>query len=153
MAAINRHHARRSRSSFDRFINRCEGDAFSRGVNDHAPAGQRCDDLIVVVLASRWRNENRRTQERHEEPEAYGRNFSVTPTAISRRAHLLQFTPPRPSTGESPNLALKTAESCLRRFPHAVASAKIEIRIQPRKTALYGTQKDEKYQAWRQARQ
>src|SRR5437773_9190432 len=117
MAAIHGHHPRRSRSSFNRFINCCEGDTLSSGMNDYPSAGQGCNDLIVFVLAACRHNENRRTPEDQEQCEEYFRSFAVRLLTISSRAHLLQFTPPRPSRGESRNLGLKTLNFVSSGFP------------------------------------
>src|SRR5439155_8547232 len=62
-------------------------------------------------------NENRRAPEDQEQCEEYFRSFAVRLMTISSRAHLLQFTPPRPSRGESRNLGLKTLNFVSRGFP------------------------------------
>src|SRR5437899_2291175 len=64
-------------------------------MNDHAAASERCNDLIILVLATYWCRDNRHAHEEYGQSEKDFRSFVLGLMPVSGRTHALQSTPGR----------------------------------------------------------
>jgi hypothetical protein len=122
MAAVEGHRARRGRADLDWLVDGNERNAFACGVNDHAPASERRDNFVVLVLGLRGQRSGKPPNEENRQKGKSRETPTPDPAARGRelnsRDHLLTVYSRRPpSEAESdrktsePGLPLKVS-SC-----------------------------------------